>query len=76
MELRTQEITVDVNAQADMAVALENLKVKVGMRDGGDPSMIEQHNRMAGERIFFWLSKRVPGPVFEGFMAAAKRNGY
>ncbi len=76
MELRTQEISVDVNAGADLAIALENLKVNVGMRDGGDPSMIEKHNRMAGERIFFWLSKRVPGPVFDGFMDAAKRNGH
>jgi len=75
MELRTQEITVDVN-NGDLKEALENLRVNVGIRNSGDPEMIERHNRMAGERIFFWLSKRVPGPVFEGFMTAARRNGY
>ena len=75
MELYTQEITVDVNS-GDVEGALENLKVHVGIRNNSDPEMIERHNKMAGERIFFWLSKRVPGPVFEGFMTAAKRNGY
>jgi len=75
MELRTQEITVDVN-NTEFGNVLENLKVNVGMRNGGDPVMLERHNRMAGERIYFWLSKRVPGPVFDGFMEAARRNGY
>lgn len=75
MELHTQEITVDVNNK-DVVGALENLKVKIGVRNCNDSEMIDAHNKMAGERIFFWLSKRVPGPVFEGFMTAAKRNGY
>jgi hypothetical protein len=31
---------------------------------------------MAGERLFQWLTERVPQPVFEGFMSAANRKGF
>jgi hypothetical protein len=74
MDMHTQEITVEFEEPGALST-LECLKVSMGMREGGNLSMIASHNRMAGERIFFWLHKRAPRSVFEGFLGAARRNG-
>jgi hypothetical protein len=70
----TQLVSVKRDA-SDADCLLIALKVDVGMLDRGDTPRLAANNRMAGERLYSWLSGRVPRPVFEGFLRAAERDG-
>jgi len=74
MDMCTQLVSVELDEQ-DADCVLVNLRVNLGMRNIGDTSLLALHNRMTGERMFSWLSKRVPRSVFEGFMDAARKEG-
>ncbi len=75
MDLRTQLISVERD-EADARCVLVNMKVYVEMRNGDDASRFASYNRLAGEKMFLWFSKRMPRSVFEGFMGAARRNEF
>lgn len=75
MDMCTQLVSVELDEQ-DADCVLVNLRVNLGMRSISGSPMLAMQNRMTGERMFSWLSKRVPRSVFEGFMDAARKEGF
>jgi hypothetical protein len=75
MEMKTELMSVERH-DLDADCLVISLKVNVGMLNGTATSKVASQNRMAGERLFQWLTERVPRPVFEGFMSAANRKGF
>jgi hypothetical protein len=73
MNKHTQLISIERD-EVDADCVLVNVKLRLGMQDSADSAVLASQNRMAGEKMFRWLSERVPPSVFDGFMAAARRD--
>ena len=74
MDKNTQLVSVERD-ELDLDCLVVSLRVNIGMVNGAATSKLASQNRMAGERLYQWLTERVPRPVVEGFMSAANRNG-